>query len=170
MTTATIDHRARAERLREVIAEHRKVSDDSLDDQGVVIEDARGRRHPRPKVPHRYVSTTFDGEGCWLEFTDSLQEAAASLSGLGGGDYPYAPGTVYDLDSEESWEPLVSVELRPLLPPGPCARCGDAFDAPAHAWAWDEQANEARIADHEYERPNPLYGPVAADSRDAAGA
>lgn len=120
MPETAIDHAARAENLRAVIENHcHKLNDESLND-------AVAEGPPETlSVPHRYVAPTYDGSGTWLEFADTLAEMAVDLAGEICGEVPWAPGSVFDLDTGESYATEVSVRIVGAPDaPAPCTICG----------------------------------------------
>jgi hypothetical protein len=98
-----VDHHARADRLRDAIESWTKVNEDCLDRADIDLDGEI------PHVPHRYAASEWDGSSTWINFADTIEEANA-ISGDLGGEYPWAPGEMIDLDTGVPYEPKVTVE------------------------------------------------------------
>lgn len=108
-----IDHLARAKRLADFIDNHAsKLNSDCLDSQGVRIDEEFGEdvADEDVRVPHRYALGMWDGSSSYIEFHATVEDAESGASGLGG-DYPFAPSRMVDLDTGHEYEPVVSVSL-----------------------------------------------------------
>jgi hypothetical protein len=99
-----INHSARAKRLSDLLDDG-KVNNDSLTDAGVNV------KSDPPVVPYRYAAPTYDGSGVWIEFANDLGEMSTQLEAAIEADYPYAPGTVVDLDTGTEYASVVHVGL-----------------------------------------------------------
>lgn len=97
------DHHARAERLRDFMGDLSKVNEECLDQAEITLDGEI------PNVPHRYAISEWDGNGSWINFADTLEDAEAIAADLGGGDYPWSPGEMIDLDTGVPYEPNVTV-------------------------------------------------------------
>lgn len=116
-TETAIDHEARAERLREFLDGHAsKYKHESLDEANVqpFEEEVEAEGGGPINVPHRYALATYDGDESWVQFCDDLDELAASAADLGGGDYPWSPGSAIDLDTGLMFEAALHAQLYPL--------------------------------------------------------
>lgn len=102
----TIDHHARAERLRALMGELTHVREDfehaNVDLDGEI-----------PRVPCRFAASEYDGSENVINFFDSIEDAAASAADLGG-ECPWVPGAAVDLDTGNRYEPAVRVTYCPL--------------------------------------------------------
>jgi hypothetical protein len=98
------DHHARATRLRDFIDSLSKVNDD-LAEADVDLDGEI------PNVPCRYAVSEWDGSSTSINFADTIEDANAIAADLGGGDYPWAPGEMMDLDTGVPYEPNVTVEF-----------------------------------------------------------
>jgi hypothetical protein len=100
-----INHSARAKRLSDLLDDG-KVNNDSLTDAGVNV------KSDPPVVPYRYAAPTYDGSGVWIEFANDLGEMSTQLEAAIEADYPYAPGTVVDLDTGTEYASAVLHRLQ----------------------------------------------------------
>lgn len=132
---ANIDHHARAERLRAMIASDSNVREDSIDGYCVFEPDPDrpGDFRPQangtivldgetPRVPPRYAATTYDGSECYFEFADTLEDMGDALLEAMNGEVPWSPGAVVDLDTGDSYTANESVSLSPAHLPNETAR------------------------------------------------
>jgi hypothetical protein len=99
-----INHSARAKRLSDLLDDG-KVNNDSVTDAGVNI------KSDPPVVPYRYAAPTYDGSSVWIEFANDLAEMSSQLEQAIEAEYPYAPGSVVDLDTGTEYAPVVHVGL-----------------------------------------------------------
>lgn len=95
---------ARAKRLSGLLDDG-KVNNDSLTDAGVNV------KSDPPVVPYRYAAPTYDGSSVWIEFANDLAEMSLQLEQAIEAEYPYAPGSVVDLDTGTEYAPVVHVGL-----------------------------------------------------------
>lgn len=102
------DHHARADRLRDFIESLSKVRDECLDEAEVDLDGEV------PQVPKRYAVSEWDGNETYIHFADTEKEANAIGGDLGGGDYPWSPGEMMDLDTGVTYEPHVTCKYTPM--------------------------------------------------------
>lgn len=102
-----IDHHKRAERLRSFMDELSAVREYALSDHGIELDGEI------PKVPHRFAQSEWDGSETYINFFDTVEEANAGAGDLGG-EYPWVPGAMVDLDTGMHYEPFVTVRFKPL--------------------------------------------------------
>lgn len=103
------DMHKRADTLRDLIegGDLAKLNEDCLRDQDVDLDGEI------PHVPKRYAQSEWDGSSNWINFADTIEEAQAMAGDLGGGDYPWAPGVMVDLDTGVPYQPVVAVTYEP---------------------------------------------------------
>lgn len=104
----TIDHHKRADRLREFMDGCAKFNEDVLQEFNVKLDGEI------PNVPFRFVAQEWDGSTSWAGFYDTVEEACEGAAGSTMGEVAWAPGAMLDLDTGNSYEPLVKVEFVPL--------------------------------------------------------
>lgn len=104
-----IDHHKRAERLRDFLDSLSKVNSEHLDQQDVKLDGEI------PHVPCRYALSEWDGSSTCVNFADTIESANEIAADLGGGDYPWSPGEMLDLDTGVTYEPVVTVTHKPIV-------------------------------------------------------
>lgn len=102
-----IDHHKRADRLREFMENLSKLNEDCLADTGITLDGEI------PHVPARFAESEWDGSGSFINFFDTIEDANAGAGDLGG-EYPWVPSTMLDLDTGVAYEPMVTVRFKPL--------------------------------------------------------
>jgi hypothetical protein len=106
-----IDHHARAERLRDLMENLARVDEASFETHPDRVVDLDGEI---PNVPYRFAVSEWDGNSNAINFADTLEDAAAIAADLGGGECPWSPGTMVDLDTGNTYEPVVTVSYQPI--------------------------------------------------------